>query len=138
MFLVVDSWGKIPAGIMMGNIFAFGNFDECVNFKRELSAPIQTMEGQYCMAFLKVSKGNSRFFSSHEPNILTSNNTHFNGEFEIEDRAGSSLFIGSGICIPKSCDSHSMNQYLRDTSISITACQTNDRVELKPIDYVTM
>uniref|UniRef100_T1GQK5 Nose resistant-to-fluoxetine protein N-terminal domain-containing protein n=1 Tax=Megaselia scalaris TaxID=36166 RepID=T1GQK5_MEGSC len=38
---MVDSWGKIPSGLMRGNIFEFGNFEECVNFKRDLPEPFE-------------------------------------------------------------------------------------------------
>lgn len=43
-----DAWGKIPSGILVGNQYDFGSFDECmaVNYNENNF----TFVGQYCMA----------------------------------------------------------------------------------------
>lgn len=47
-----DAWGKIPSGILVGNQYEFGSFDEClgVNYSENRS----TFVGQYCLAQIKV------------------------------------------------------------------------------------
>lgn len=30
-FIVADAWGKIPTGILSGNLFELGNFDQCLD-----------------------------------------------------------------------------------------------------------
>lgn len=126
LILVVDSWGKLPSGILMGNVFEIGNFDECVDFHMDLPKPIGTIEGQYCKAFLKTSTGNE-MSESDLSKIFTS-----------KSRAQPSLTIGSGICIPKSCDVTVLKEILKDIPLSIMGCQTNDPAELEAIDFVTM
>ncbi|XP_043067645.1 nose resistant to fluoxetine protein 6-like [Drosophila bipectinata] len=44
---MLDSWGKFPSGVLTGNSYDLGNFDECLN--TELTGAIR---GKYC--FLKV------------------------------------------------------------------------------------
>lgn len=47
-----DAWGKIPSGILVGNKYEFGSFDEClaVNYNESGS----TFVGQYCLAHVNV------------------------------------------------------------------------------------
>lgn len=49
---VFDAWGKIPSGILLGNQYELGNFDECleVNYKENMS----TFVGQYCLTQINV------------------------------------------------------------------------------------
>lgn len=42
-----DAWGNIPAGIFSGNLFDFGNFDQCINFKYNSEA-VGEIIGQHC------------------------------------------------------------------------------------------
>lgn len=46
MKLVIDSWGKLPSGILEGNFHEYGSFTECLNLMRNG----QTYKSQYCMA----------------------------------------------------------------------------------------
>lgn len=46
-----DSWAKIPAGILKGNSFDFGNFDECAEIKYDtMVSNAGVVQGQYCLA----------------------------------------------------------------------------------------
>lgn len=136
---MVDSWGKIPSGLMRGNIFEFGNFEECVNFKRDLPEPFGTMEGQYCKAFLKLPKSEKSMENVHF-NMIYNSSDIYEKEFSQESRAGSSLSIGSGICIPKSCEYDLFLKYLKENNkpITILGCSTNDPVKMELIDYFTL
>lgn len=44
--LMHDAWGSIPSGIFSGNLFDFGNFDQCVNLQHESS--VGEILGQHC------------------------------------------------------------------------------------------
>lgn len=53
IFAVIDAWGKIPAGILSGNLYSLGQFDECLAVQHELQAAdasSSTIRTQYCLA----------------------------------------------------------------------------------------
>lgn len=62
--LVADAWGKIPSGILQGNFFEFGSYDQCLAIKHDTEiAEIGTFKGQYCLAKLgfKASDSQQKF-----------------------------------------------------------------------------
>ncbi|XP_017046371.1 nose resistant to fluoxetine protein 6-like [Drosophila ficusphila] len=50
---MVDSWGSIPSGLLTGNTFDLGNFDECLSVNQVISSS-QKISGKYC--FLIANK----------------------------------------------------------------------------------
>lgn len=50
VIVVVDSWGKIPSGILEGNVHEQGSFSECMNLERNA----QQYASQYCLAKITV------------------------------------------------------------------------------------
>ncbi|XP_043065194.1 nose resistant to fluoxetine protein 6-like [Drosophila ficusphila] len=50
---MVDSWGSIPSGLLTGNTFDLGNFDECLSVNQKISSS-QKISGKYC--FLIANK----------------------------------------------------------------------------------
>ena len=46
-FPVLDAWGKLPSGILRGNLNQFGDYDQCVSVSGRIS-------GQYCLATFDV------------------------------------------------------------------------------------
>lgn len=42
-----DSWGKVPAGMLSGNYFDLGNFDQCIDV-RHTSDEVGEIVGQHC------------------------------------------------------------------------------------------
>lgn len=50
---MLDSWGKIPSGILLGNFYELGQFDECL----ASSSPATTSHfiGQYCLSRVVVT-----------------------------------------------------------------------------------
>ncbi|KAH8241176.1 hypothetical protein KR032_001435 [Drosophila birchii] len=50
---MIDSWGSIPSGVLIGNTFDLGNFDECLSVSQPISSR-QKINGKYC--FLLVNK----------------------------------------------------------------------------------
>lgn len=49
IFLVIDSWGKIPAGIFSLNLNSFGQYDECINIEHS------HIKGKYCLADFAIN-----------------------------------------------------------------------------------
>ena len=98
----IDAWGKpLPAGVLKGNTFWVGNYDECVgelyqtNTKAYLAQPFST---QYCTV---------------SPSASSSSN------------ASSSLSIFLGICVPSSCDRSSIVQMINSAFSSRALNETN-------------
>ncbi|XP_060663466.1 nose resistant to fluoxetine protein 6-like [Drosophila nasuta] len=49
---MIDSWGRLPAGLLYGNTRDLGNFDECIRVNQEIALTGQTIRGKYCFANL--------------------------------------------------------------------------------------
>lgn len=47
---MVDSWGKIPSGVLEGNVHEQGSFSECMNLERNETK----YASQYCLAKITV------------------------------------------------------------------------------------
>lgn len=49
--IVVDSWGKIPSGVLQGNLYGLGSFSECLNIQRNN----EKYQSQYCLATITTN-----------------------------------------------------------------------------------
>ncbi|KAH8272280.1 hypothetical protein KR044_006721, partial [Drosophila immigrans] len=49
---MIDSWGRLPAGLLHGNLRDMGNFDECLRINHAIATTGQTLTGKYCFANL--------------------------------------------------------------------------------------
>jgi len=60
--IVHDSSGKMPSGLLNGNVNAFGDFWQCVRISREIEGPVEEgggrLVGKYCMveAFIEIEQ----------------------------------------------------------------------------------
>jgi hypothetical protein len=52
MITVVDSWGKIPEGILSGHLNTFGDWDECVGVRSPSVPGKVSFRGSYCFTSL--------------------------------------------------------------------------------------
>lgn len=62
---VIDAWGKIPSGILSGNVYELGQFDECLSTDKPIENEETTvLKGQYCLAQLSIQRdaGTTRLF----------------------------------------------------------------------------
>ena len=50
-----DATGKQPSGILDGNIYSLGHFDQCLNVK----SPDNKIQGQYCLAMFQMEMHDS-------------------------------------------------------------------------------
>ncbi|KAH8247742.1 hypothetical protein KR038_009247 [Drosophila bunnanda] len=113
---MIDSWGSIPSGLLTGNTYDLGNFDECLNIKEGISES-RVIRGKYC--FLEVSFGQ----------LLGVNNPKL-----------AALSFNSAACFPASCSAAHMNAFvgqlmnlflnsnitITGMSISDSSCQTSE------------
>ncbi|XP_017083982.1 nose resistant to fluoxetine protein 6 [Drosophila eugracilis] len=118
-----DAWGTIPSGLLTGNSYDLGNFDECLNIQRETTLG-RTIQGKYC--FLSVSLTQ-----------MLGLNIPYLGTFK------------TATCLPASCAASHMNTFVGQMmkqilnvtipssamSISDSSCQTN---ESEPWDGLTI
>lgn len=55
-FIVFDSWGKLPSGVLDGQIYSLGNFDQCLAAQRPMNitptSDRPTIQPHYCLAEL--------------------------------------------------------------------------------------
>ncbi|EDW98154.1 nose resistant to fluoxetine protein 6 [Drosophila yakuba] len=118
-----DAWGSKPSGLLTGNMYDLGNFDECLNINKEVSLG-RTIQGKYC--FLSVSPAQALGVQS---SIIGRFNT--------------------ATCLPASCSATQMNTFVGSLmkqllnvtipssamSISESSCQTS---ESEPWDGLTI
>ncbi|XP_017077663.1 nose resistant to fluoxetine protein 6 [Drosophila eugracilis] len=50
---MIDAWGSIPSGLLTGNSYDLGNYDECLNIRKSIISQRRSIQGKYC--FLSVS-----------------------------------------------------------------------------------
>ncbi|XP_016949365.1 nose resistant to fluoxetine protein 6 [Drosophila biarmipes] len=55
---MIDSWGLLPSGLLVGNWWNLGNFDECIGTNHAVSSA-HSVRGKYCFSKLALSPGSS-------------------------------------------------------------------------------
>ncbi|KAL3266698.1 hypothetical protein HHI36_010860 [Cryptolaemus montrouzieri] len=89
---MLDAASKLQSGILYGNIFNFGNYDECIEIKHTFKED-KSFKGQYCTASLTFGNNNESLFEvlENKENLKQ-------------------LGIMFGLCVPSGCDAnHLMN-----------------------------
>ncbi|KAH8278498.1 hypothetical protein KR018_004098, partial [Drosophila ironensis] len=51
---MIDAWGSVPSGLLYGNFYDLGNFDECLKISQQVTGDL-SIQGKYC--FLSASIG---------------------------------------------------------------------------------
>ncbi|KAH8278553.1 hypothetical protein KR018_005172, partial [Drosophila ironensis] len=52
-YKMIDSWGSVPSGILMGHLKDLGHYDECVRIDQDIGSGANLL-GKYCLAQLPV------------------------------------------------------------------------------------
>ncbi|XP_064103240.1 nose resistant to fluoxetine protein 6-like [Macrobrachium nipponense] len=127
-FRIVDSWGKMPDGLLWGNIQAAGAFDECLSIRGNSSSSntsstsddvLSSFKGKYCSISLKDSVNSG--------NVTTA--VRMPG---LQASGFPSLYTMYGTCMPSSCVQEdlliSLNEALSKSNKSVAQlyCQTDD------------
>ncbi|XP_017110764.1 nose resistant to fluoxetine protein 6 [Drosophila elegans] len=116
---MIDSWGLLPAGVLVGNWWDLGNFDECIGIDHAVTTS-HRVKGKYCFAKFTPT-----------PSVSTR------------------VAIKTAVCFPASCSAANMDTLLRrllqtllnieiGTEVQIVdeaTCQTS---ETKPYDGLTI
>ncbi|EDS30957.1 conserved hypothetical protein [Culex quinquefasciatus] len=50
-----DSWGKVPAGLLFGNVYELGNFDQCRRARHSHYHGTTSISGQHCTLMVDAS-----------------------------------------------------------------------------------
>ncbi|EDV92469.1 GH24037 [Drosophila grimshawi] len=118
---MIDSWGRLPAGLLYGSLKDLGNFDECVRVDHHMESTSLRLRGKYCMAKL----------------------------FPVDTGAMGKLSLQTAVCFPASCNGEHMERLLRklfnqllnielspETElINDSKCQTAER---EPLDFLAI
>lgn len=54
---MIDAWGKLPSGMLTGNSYEFGSFDECFDVHIRRRSTNEFIHPQYCLAKVFVLYG---------------------------------------------------------------------------------
>ncbi|BFF91768.1 nose resistant to fluoxetine protein 6 [Drosophila madeirensis] len=54
-YRMIDSWGSVPAGILVGHFRDLGNYDECINIQQTITSNYN-LNGKYCLAKLPLQQ----------------------------------------------------------------------------------
>lgn len=127
-----DSYAKQEAGVLMGNIFWVGGYDQCINrhifdlseanlgsYKDKSSfqddQEVVSFKGRYCVASLKSPEWDPLI----EKRKMRGSK-YFKTDRLIQDYA--KLFrLQLGICLPDSCDSNSISRHAQEIKLLATA-----------------
>lgn len=75
-FTVVDAWGKLPSGILAGNLNAFGSFQQCMDWQGlenssfSASPTADDIHSQYCLSKIYLPQERSISFSNNLNNTF--------------------------------------------------------------------
>lgn len=97
-FLVLDSWGKWPAGIYAGNMYELGHYDQCVELYHETGAYAGIIQGRYC--FMTISL-------EHLLPLPTERN--------MPENKSNSWALHLGACIPATCSADRFITLINET-----------------------
>lgn len=68
---VIDAWGKLPSGMLTGNAYEFGSFDECFDVQLKRRNTNEFIRPQYCLAKVYVLHGKQTITNSMSENKQT-------------------------------------------------------------------
>ncbi|XP_016995137.2 nose resistant to fluoxetine protein 6 [Drosophila takahashii] len=97
---MIDSWGLLPSGVLVGNWWNLGNFDECIGIDHAVTST-HSVQGKYCFTKLALAPGIS-----------------------------SRLVIKSAVCFPASCSAAHMDTMLRRLFKSLLSVEISTDVQL--------
>lgn len=139
-----DSFGRQEAGLLMGNTYWVGAYDQCVNrhiFEitgsqhphllqagKDPDQQVVSFKGRYCVSALKSPTWDSIIASKK---IKAKN--YFKSERQFQDY--SKLFrLQVGICLPDSCDSSSYERHAHEIKLLTTSMLEQRYADYELID----
>ncbi|KAH8346713.1 hypothetical protein KR084_008532, partial [Drosophila pseudotakahashii] len=104
-YKMMDSWGSIPAGILMGHLKDLGHYDECVRIDQAIGSSYNIL-GKYCLAQLPLGQ---LLRASGLINLIG---------------------IQTAVCFPASCSASNMDTLLRRVVQQLLAVEVNSNLTL--------
>ncbi|XP_076315715.1 nose resistant to fluoxetine protein 6-like [Tachypleus tridentatus] len=106
---MIDSNGRLPAGLLEGTLTSLGSYDQCMDIVSPTKeSNVSTFQGQYCSVFLRLPlPARSPKYSSIVVGVEALSNFSKPGEV-FHDLAQNAQFFYSvplrlGICVPSTC-----------------------------------
>ncbi|XP_045447856.1 nose resistant to fluoxetine protein 6-like [Melitaea cinxia] len=158
----IDSSGKIPNGILLGNLADFGNYHQCLGIDH-LTDDLH-IEGKYCMIRVPLNLGigsiaPSRFSNvddnyyasvfdekmiaklNHLNRVKNQADLMLNGKTLSSSRSSTpALALTLGVCVPKVCRSTQVFNVLYNSSFAISEqyCRLPNDKPMSAADYVAI
>ncbi|KAG5684551.1 hypothetical protein PVAND_013777 [Polypedilum vanderplanki] len=124
---LVDTWAKVGAGYLSGNIMNLGDFDSCVKFRHE------NFQGQHCWVTISALPNSTLESDSNDINLKKFANFLRNNNIQ---------HVQNGFCLPESCSAENVIKFLneeflfKNDLIAYNAiCRPNEIASLEPLDY---
>ncbi|XP_046734694.1 O-acyltransferase like protein-like isoform X1 [Diprion similis] len=111
-----DATAKIPSGLLNGNVNQFGDFDECVGVQGS-----EGIQGQYCLAYLKLDMDDSRPDLKHLHRLLHSHYAFNSNLTDPGHRVPRFSTVNWAVCTPASCSPQDVEVSLRQAIAKHTA-----------------
>ncbi|XP_055842822.1 nose resistant to fluoxetine protein 6-like, partial [Episyrphus balteatus] len=133
--IVIDSWGKIPSGLLYGHLQDLGNFDECLDISTNLTAATGQTNGQYCFASVPLLEDPSL---KHPP---------LDHDKSAQGRVYEDLItISIGICVPDVCYPDLLTEIFQEATVDtlngalkgiyVNSCMTSEKPNFEIINIV--
>ncbi|XP_035785910.1 nose resistant to fluoxetine protein 6-like [Anopheles albimanus] len=96
-----DAWGKWPAGVLAGNFYELGHYDQCVGLRHTPSSPqVGTIEGRYCLLTVPLDR------------ILPKPQLHQQQQRIMPGTSAGVWAVHLGACLPTTCTAEHILQRL--------------------------
>ncbi|KAK6620386.1 hypothetical protein RUM44_006787 [Polyplax serrata] len=106
-----DSSGKVPSGLLNGNINQFGDFDQCL----DVDEPQVNIKGKYCLVYFQIHNRESQVESSQLSKAFDLLHSHFFFRSKLTDpghRVPRFSTLNWGFCIPHTCAHSDLQSHL--------------------------
>ncbi|XP_055913312.1 nose resistant to fluoxetine protein 6-like [Eupeodes corollae] len=119
-----DSWGNLPPGILYGNTYDVGNYDQCIQTSVTLDESNEVVNGQHCFVKIPIREKNNQTVPAIKE-----------------------LSLKIGICVPKSCSPDFIQSIFNSTlkkvydgklpsNVTVSLCKTSDPPTWKAINII--
>ncbi|XP_015915232.2 nose resistant to fluoxetine protein 6 [Parasteatoda tepidariorum] len=143
-YQMVDSFGKIPTGMVMGTVSSLGDYQTCLN----ATAP-DLFIGKYCLVDFEIPLPEQRYFHLWKKDVIKAFNLSHNDSIANEFlKFGEKLYMlhpRTSICIPSTCTDEDARLIARKAiqlaglhfNTNIKNCETKlDPVEVTFLDIL--
>ncbi|KAL3278416.1 hypothetical protein HHI36_013738 [Cryptolaemus montrouzieri] len=126
---IFDATGKLPSGLLRGNVNQFGDFDECMSVDR----------ARYCLAEIDLEP-NWKFPYIQFKRLIHSHYAIRETFDDVKHRVPGFSMVRWGFCIPKECSARDLENALQErfgitSRIKPTMCQTRNEIIKDNADF---